>query len=573
MSALEEKALAQKLGLREQLRLLFASKVFNRANFMEILERLAYYGLRTVVPIYMVLSVEQGGPQFNHLQKGAVFAWWALVQSMVPVFSGGFADRYGYKATVAVAIAIKTSGYLVMAWCVELGALLSGGASAGVPGHPMVFGAFLSGALLLALGTAVFKPGLQGMLALSMAPGTKSTGWAVFYQLVNVGGFLGPFLAGAMRLLEWRYVFISCAIVVCFNYLVLLSFKEPDKSGEGFGKASIGSILWQSLIGLFQPRLFCFIAFFSGFWLMFNQLFDILPNFIADWIDSSGPADAIARPLFGLFGSELPEAWKGNLPQEYMINLNAGLCMTLAFAAGYITGKMRALTAIAIGIGVSCLAIWALGFSQNGWLTLAAIGLFSIGEITASPRKAEYLASLAPKGREGLYLGYVNATQAIGWSLGSILAGQLYESGGDKVMLARRMLVDRFQQDDTAVKAILKDDVVPRLAELLELDTRGATKVLWDTYHPYSMWGIFALIGVTSMLGLFLYGYLVKKLSVKSDWVFALLAIAYTWAVHDQHTVSSFPKYAVGFATGMGIYVVLRHIKPSWIPEGAGESG
>ena len=38
------------------------------ANAMEMLERLAYYGLRTELPIYMVLAVEEGGPQFDHIQ-------------------------------------------------------------------------------------------------------------------------------------------------------------------------------------------------------------------------------------------------------------------------------------------------------------------------------------------------------------------------------------------------------------------------------------------------------------------------------------------------------------------------
>src|SRR5262245_14355226 len=106
-------------GLREQLKLLFASRVFNLSNFMEILERLAYYGLRTVLPVYMVLAVEEGGPQFTHEQKGFIYALWALVQSLVPVFSGGFADRYGYKVTVGFAIFFKALGYGVMAWCVE----------------------------------------------------------------------------------------------------------------------------------------------------------------------------------------------------------------------------------------------------------------------------------------------------------------------------------------------------------------------------------------------------------------------------------------------------------------------
>src|SRR5688572_7283830 len=80
-------------------------RVYWIANWMEMFERLAYYGLRTVVPIYMVLSVQQGGPEFDHVQKGQIFAVWAAIQSFVPIFTGGYADRYGYKLTVAAAIA------------------------------------------------------------------------------------------------------------------------------------------------------------------------------------------------------------------------------------------------------------------------------------------------------------------------------------------------------------------------------------------------------------------------------------------------------------------------------------
>ena len=556
-------------NLKQQLKLLFGSRSFNLANLVEVLERLAYYGLRTVLPIYMVLAVEQGGPQFDHEQKGFVYGWWALIQSMVPVMSGGFADRFGYKRTVAISIAIKASGYLVMAWCVELGAVASGGASAGVPGHSAVLVVFMIGALLLAAGTAIFKPGIQGIIALSMPEGTKATGWAVFYQLVNVGGFLGPFLAGVMRLLDWKYVFISCAIIVCLNYIVLLTFPEPQRTGEGFGKASFLSILWQSVIGVWQPRLFCFIVLFSGYWLMFFQLFDILPNFIDDWVDSSAALNMVVRPVLELFGGTVPADWHGNLPQEYMINLNAGVCMTLAFLAGYLTSRLRAVTAMVIGIGISCVAIYALGVSMNGWFTLLAIGGFSLGEITASPRKSEYLASLAPKGREGLYLGYVNATQAIGWTLGSVLAGRLYEAGGDKTILARRMLQDRFGQDAATVAAMQKTAVLPELSRLLETDAAGATRLLWETYSPNSMWAIFALIGVSSMIGLMIYGKLVRVLGERSDWIFAVLVLVYTWAVHDQHRFDQLPVYTAVFGAGMAVYATLRRFRPEWLPAGA----
>ena len=45
--------------------------------------------------------------------------------------------------------------------------------------------------MLLAIGTAIFKPGVQGTLALDLKNKNASLGWGIFYQIVNVGGFLG----------------------------------------------------------------------------------------------------------------------------------------------------------------------------------------------------------------------------------------------------------------------------------------------------------------------------------------------------------------------------------------------
>ena len=36
-----------------------------------------------------------------------------------------------------------------------------------------------------------------------------------------------------------------------------------------------------------QLRLPCFLLIMSGFWMMMYQLWDLHPNFIRDWIDSS----------------------------------------------------------------------------------------------------------------------------------------------------------------------------------------------------------------------------------------------------------------------------------------------
>jgi len=536
------------------------------ANWMELVERFAYYGVRVVLPVMMVKAVELGYPEFDHIQKGTVYAAWALVQSFVPIFTGGFADRFGYKSNIAVATTLKIVGYLLMGYCLKIAEMLAGMpmVEARAQGIDHAYGIFFVGAMLLATGTAVFKPGLQGLIAHQMPKGKSALGWALFYQFVNIGGFIGPMVAGYMELMPWHTVYLVCTAGIFLNYIPLFFFKEPEHHGDDNNDSS-----WQVLVGAFrgllEPRLFFFTICFAGFWLMFYQLFDILPNFIDDWIDSRAPADSVKSLLLGLDmfiiipiltaalagirfvvlrnGGEkmskvevsvyaaffviygiiklagghwelgVPTVNGGNLTQAWMINANALLISLSAFAFGYMTNRIKSLHAIIIGIGISAVAIYALGMSASGWWCLGAIILFSMGEMTASPTKMRYLASIAPKGKEGLYMGYVNFTVGIGWSVGSIIAGILYQGGGDKVVLARRYLVDEQGLDAATIEAIPKDDLLPFFEETIGVDAWETRDMLWDKYEPQSMWLIFTLIGVVSMIGIFLYNRVVSSAS------------------------------------------------------------
>ena len=121
-------------------------RTFWKLCTIEMFERLAYFGMRMVVPIYIMQADEPGGLHFTSMQKGTIYSFWALVQALLPLFTGGYADRYGYKNTIAVSITVKIIGYVLMAT------------------QRTYFG-FLAGVLTLAAGTAIFKPGIQGSLA------------------------------------------------------------------------------------------------------------------------------------------------------------------------------------------------------------------------------------------------------------------------------------------------------------------------------------------------------------------------------------------------------------------------
>ena len=482
--------------------------VYWLANWMELVERFAYYGVRVVLPVFMVATFEKGGPQLDQIQKGSIYAVWAFVQSFVPILSGGFADRYGYKLNIALSTVLKIVGYLIMGYAIAIAEWMCGMplSEARPDGADHVYEIFFVGAMFLAFGTAIFKPGVQGLIATKMPKGSSSLGWGLFYQMVNIGGFIGPLIAGYLRVLKWEYVFLACSVGIFLNFIPLLMFKEP-KRPETAETTDPFTLLYKAVRGLLEPRLFFFTISFAGFWLMAYQLFDILPNFIDDWVDSRGAANA----LIFLFGeAAVPVINGGNLTQEWMINFNSLLISLLAFAVAYFTGMLRSLTAIIFGIAVSAVAIYALGMSFNGWWILGAICLFSFGEMMASPTKLRYLSGIAPLGKEGQYLGYANFTVGIGWSIGSVLAGHLYEKGGDKVVLARRYLIDKMGLADETVNDISKEELLPFFERTVGVDAWGTRQLLWDTYQPYSMWLIFALIGLGSMAAIIVYNQVVK---------------------------------------------------------------
>src|SRR5258706_350783 len=433
-------------------------RAFWMLNIMEMFERLAYFGVRVVIPIYIAQADEIHGLHFTQSQKGFIFTLWALVQTGVPIFSGGFADRYGYKKTIAVSIAIKITGYLLMA--TQRG-----------------FWPFTIGCLVLAFGTAIFKPGVWGSLQRTMDKSNSSVGWGVFYMLVNVGGFLGPPLAHFLYGFSWPTVFYGCAVIVSLNWLMLFTYPAIDAGGDQTGSPwKVAAITFRNL---FQPRLLAFILIISGFWLMFMQLYDLLPNFIVDWVDSSNLVRALHLPA--MFLTQGPRG--PMISQEWMINLDSGLIILFVVWISYLVSRMRRVHSILIGTFVSVIGIVLAGLSMSGALCLAGIAVFAVGEMLASPKVNEYLGVIAPEGQKALYMGYANMPVAVGWAYGSRLGGDVYDKFGDKANLALRYLADHYH-----VTGIDRTVAVTKLQEGAHPPPPQAAPPLGNPYQPFRGW-------------------------------------------------------------------------------------
>jgi MFS family permease len=500
------------------------TRTFWALNVIEMWERLAYFNLRVMAPIYIMQADNPGGLHLTANDKGVIYAWWAVFQSLLPVVTGGFADRFGYKRTLGFAVSLMMTGYLMMAFLRDLDFVSN-------------YWGFFASILTLATGTAFFKPSIQGSLAHQLTKENSSVGWGIFYWVVNVGAFVGHFLPSFLLALStalpgilyaeadskeaWRNLFLASAAFTSLNLLLLVTFRDVP---SGASKTeTVFQVLRRTLVDIAEPRLLAWMAIMSCFWLMMYQLWDLQPNFIADWVDSTAMAEGLRWLPEGVYRLVVSETPRGpQVPQQVLLSGNAMFIILGVVGVAWLTRHMRTLSAMLIGMVLATCGVLVAGWTQSAWILVAGILLFSLGEMATGPKKNEYLALIAPPGKKGLYLGYVNIPVGVGTFCGSRIAGIIYGRFGEKAVLALRYLAEHTPQgtgkdwngDVATLESTLgvkRTEAMLKLQEVTGMDATAATQTLWDTYSPQYIWVPFALIGVVAAVGLWVFGQRAKR--------------------------------------------------------------
>jgi len=222
------------------------------ANTMEIFERMSWYGWFTVMALYVTGSVATGGLGFSTETRGALQAIVPFFLYLLPVVTGAIADRYGFKRSFIVAYSVMIGAYYMLGQFTTL---------------PTFFLAFM----FVAVGAAIFKPVVVGTVAKVTDDSNSATGFGIFYMMVNIGGFVGPIVAGIVRGWGWEYVFIACSAWAGVNLLIVLTlYREPDASDKQ-RSGSFSKVL-DNMVEVLGNMRFFLTVFVILFALMFANL-------------------------------------------------------------------------------------------------------------------------------------------------------------------------------------------------------------------------------------------------------------------------------------------------------------
>ena len=374
--------------------------VFWVANLIEVLERFSYYG------IYFGFGVYMTSLGYSRDQLGFVQTIFLLLSYGVPLFSGTLADRYGFKKLLLISYVAYLPSILLL----------------------IVTKSFSGIALtMLSIGLAagIFKPLIAGTVRATTDRTNSTLGFGIFYAMVNVGGSLGPVIAGRLRAISWDYAFYAAAasIIVMF-FITLFFYKEPERQIEG---ATLKQKLRDIGIALSDVKFSAFLLLLGVFfWIPFWAFF----NLCALYVDKNLDTAQLYQTLRGIFGTGVADFLsheEGGVRKVMgeTISHTGYIIMLLQIFVASIFEKFRAIPSFLFGLFVMSLGFVVIGFAAVGVSTLifAGIALFAVGEMIASPRIQEYITWIAPKEKAGLYMGSNFLATAVG-----AFSGTLYTS-------------------------------------------------------------------------------------------------------------------------------------------------
>ncbi len=427
--------------------------------FTEMWERFSYYGMRGLLFLFLVASVQTGGFGMTDQTASAIYGLYVATVYLLALPGGWIADRIlGQRNAVFLGGCVIAAGHFSMA----------------VPSVPT----FYLGLCLIAIGTGLLKPNVSAIVGDLYPEGgaRRDAGFSVFYSGINVGALLGPLVCGFLgEKINWHLGFGAAGIGMVLGliqyrvgskYLGTAGLRRPetvDRAGDARAKrqlaigalaavavvlilAALGStgVLPVTLVGVAQGAgyfMLCLAIVYFGSVLLFGSLTAaekkrvvlIFVFFLAAVLFWAGFEQAGSS--MNLFASRLTNRMIGSweMPASFLQSVNSIFIILFAPFFGMLwvrMGKREPSTPAKMGYGLIFLALgflllaWGATFTAGGgmvspmWLVGTYL-LHTFGELCLSPVGLSSVTKLSPRRLVGQMMG----TWFMGTALGNLIAG------------------------------------------------------------------------------------------------------------------------------------------------------
>jgi dipeptide/tripeptide permease len=384
-------------------------RVFWVANSIEVLERFAYYGIYLSFGIYL----QQLG--YTKGDLGIVQSIFLSFSYLIPLFSGTFADKYGFKKMLLIAYVAYLPSILLLI-------------------ITKTFSGIALSMLTIGFAAGLFKPLISATVRATTDSTNKTLGFGIFYWMVNIGATLGPLVMGKLRAISWDYVFYIAAGAIAVMFLVTLFFyKEPKREIEG---VSLGQKFKDIGTALGDMKFLVFLILLGVFfWLPFWAFFNVLTVYINDYMNTAALYLSVKSVLggfvAGIISSNVNGTWRINAEA---ISQTGYIIMLFQIIISNMFEKKPAIPSFLFGLFIAAVGfiILALAVTVNNNFVFLGVFAFAVGEMISSPRIQEYIMWIAPKEKAGLYMGTNFLATFLGATLSGLYTGAMgaFESAG-----------------------------------------------------------------------------------------------------------------------------------------------
>jgi len=391
---------------------------FWTANTIELFERAAYYSVASFVVIY--LNETRGmAPTKSTFLNGTLL--WGL-SYFLPILSGTLADKFGFKKALTLAFFLLSLGYLIMGNLTRFWPALSGQTGIAIDYTlPVVIGIILIG-----VGGSFVKPVISGTV--QKTSGALATlGFGIFYMVINIGSMTGRTASFFVRTafgIPAIFAYVATSAALIGLAVTLLIYKEPEyqtATDAGAKPKTVRQALIGMVIVLKNLRFVFFLVVIGFFWFIYVQIYNLIPLYLR-FVDPDAPVElyTLMNPVmivcFQLVITRLSKSWTA------VKSIMAGVIVTvIGMVLNIVPALLHQNAQTPIDLG-------AFALPTAGLFILISLASMAIGEMLASPRIYQYIGSIAPKGQEGLYLGYSNLPLALGTIVGAPIGGILFTS-------------------------------------------------------------------------------------------------------------------------------------------------
>ncbi len=448
------------------------SKPFWVANFVELLERLAYYAVFIVITLY--LSNVWG---FSDIEAGVIAGLFSASLYLLPVFAGAYSDKIGFRKAIIIAFTLLTVGYAglgILPTMLESAGLVEYGMTTTYTGirDSHLRWSIIAPLILVVIGGAFIKSVISGTVARETTPENRARGYSIFYMMVNIGAFTGKTVVDPLRrsmgdqgLVYLNY--FSAAMTLIALIAVFFFYKSAKTEGEGKSFSEVGRSFMKVML---NGRLLLLMIIVSGFWMIQSQMYATMPKYV-----------------IRLIGEGASPGWYANV-NPLIVFMSVNLVTSLMKKRSAITSMMIGMliipfSALVMSLGTQVGADYILGLHPVAFMMVVGIAFQAIAECFISPRYLEYFSLQAPKGEEGLYLGFSHLHSFFSFLFAFGLSGFLL----DKYCPDPRLFIDE--------------------AGVLDTISYAAA-----TQNAHYIWYVFVGIGMISAIALFIYGRVTKKM-------------------------------------------------------------